>query len=84
MTVAQSEDSCVVSGMPRAAIVKGYANKIVPLESLSAFLVSHCGSDRVGDRDRGDKNSRHEKAEKNDKTEKQEKSDSTHVSSHRS
>ncbi len=27
MTVAQSEDTCVVSGMPRAAILKGYANK---------------------------------------------------------
>jgi hypothetical protein len=70
--------------MPRAAIVKGYANKIIPLESLSAFLIGHCGSDRTGDRDRGDKNTRHEKGEKNDKTEKQEKSDSTHVSSHRS
>jgi len=29
MTIAQSEDTCVVSGMPRAAILKGYANKIV-------------------------------------------------------
>ncbi len=29
MTVAQSEETCVVSGMPRAAILKGYANKII-------------------------------------------------------
>jgi two-component system chemotaxis response regulator CheB len=72
MTVAQSEDTCVVSGMPRAAILKGYANKIVPLESLSAFLIGYCGSDRT------------EKAEKKDKIEKNEKSDKTHVSSHRS
>jgi hypothetical protein len=58
--------------MPRAAILKGYANKIVPLESLSAFLIGYCGSDRT------------EKAEKKDKIEKNEKSDKTHVSSHRS
>jgi two-component system, chemotaxis family, protein-glutamate methylesterase/glutaminase len=77
MTVAQSEDTCVVSGMPRAAILKGYANKVVALESLSAFLVGHCGSDRAPDRDRPDK------AEKKDKIEKNEKNDKTHVSSHR-
>jgi two-component system chemotaxis response regulator CheB len=78
MTVAQSEDTCVVSGMPRAAILKGYANKIVALESLSAFLVGHCGSDRSVDRDRTDR------SEKKDKTEKNEKSDRNPVSSHRS
>jgi two-component system chemotaxis response regulator CheB len=78
MTVAHSEDTCVVSGMPRAAILKGYANKIVALESLSAFLVSHCGSDRALDRDRAGKSDRSEKIEKN------EKSDGTHVSSRRS
>jgi two-component system chemotaxis response regulator CheB len=78
MTVAQSEDTCVVSGMPRAAILKGYANKIVPLESLSAFLVSHCGSDRVLDRDRAEKTDKKDKIEKNEKTER------THVSSQRS
>jgi two-component system, chemotaxis family, protein-glutamate methylesterase/glutaminase len=78
MTVAQSEDTCVVSGMPRAAILKGYANKIVPLESMSAFLVSYCGSDRAPDRDRAEKSDRQEKSEKN------EKSDRTRVSSQRS
>src|SRR5882762_7743491 len=77
MTVAQSEDTCVVSGMPRAAILKGYANKIVPLDSLSAFLIGHCGSDRAADRDRADR------GEKKDKIEKNEKIDKTHVSSQR-
>src|SRR4029077_4659044 len=67
MTVAQSEDTCVVSGMPRAAILKGYANKIVALESLSAFLVGHCGSDRAPERDRTDKGDTREKIEKNEK-----------------
>src|ERR1700737_3363075 len=81
MTVAQSEDTCVVSGMPRAAILKGYANKIVPLESLSAFLVSHCGSDRAPDRDRAGKSDRSEKIER---IEKNEKRAGTHVSSRRS
>jgi len=77
MTVAQSEDTCVVSGMPRAAILKGYANKIVSLESLSAFLVGFCGNDRAPDRERSEKSDRREKSEKNEKI------DKTHVSSHR-
>src|ERR1700688_1481042 len=81
MTVAQSEDTCVVSGMPRAAILKGDANKIVPLVSLSAFLVGHCGSDRAPDRDRTEKGERSDRTEKKDKIEKNEKSERTHVSS---
>src|SRR5207237_8916321 len=47
MTIAQSEDTCVVSGMPRAAILKGHANKIVPLDSIAAFLVSQYHGDRA-------------------------------------
>jgi len=80
VTVAQSEETCVVSGMPRAAILKGYASKIVALESLSAFLVGHCGSDRAPDRDRAEKGDRCEKIEKNEKNE---KNDRKQVSSHR-
>ena len=77
MTIAQSEDTCVVSGMPRAAILKGYANKIVPLDGLSAYLVRNYGAER-GATDKAEKN---EKFEMNDKNEKIEK---TSVSSHRS
>jgi hypothetical protein len=84
MTVAQSEDTCVVSGMPRAAILKGYANKIVPLEALSTFLVGYCGSDRAPERDRAEKGDRRQKNENHQKNAKNEKSDSTKVSSHRS
>ncbi|GAC1669140.1 MAG: chemotaxis response regulator protein-glutamate methylesterase [Candidatus Acidiferrum sp.] len=47
MTIAQSQDTCVVSGMPHAAIMKGYANRIVPLDAMSSFLVSQYGSDRA-------------------------------------
>ena len=77
MTIAQSEDTCVVSGMPRAAILKGYANKIVPLDGLSAYLIRNYGAER-GATDKVEKN---EKLEMNDKNEKIEK---TSVSSHRS
>src|ERR1700736_6227760 len=47
MTIAQSEESCVVSGMPRAAIAKGYANRIVPLDGLATYLASQYGSERA-------------------------------------
>jgi two-component system, chemotaxis family, protein-glutamate methylesterase/glutaminase len=73
MTIAQSEDTCVVSGMPRAAISKGYANKVIPLDGLPQFLVQSYGGDR----------SSAEKFDKNDKNDKNEKSERTPVSSHR-
>jgi two-component system chemotaxis response regulator CheB len=60
MTIAQSEDSCVVSGMPRAAIVKGYATKIVPLEALGTHLLTHYGADRGA----SEKFDKHEKSER--------------------
>jgi two-component system chemotaxis response regulator CheB len=69
MTIAQSEDTCVVSGMPRAAIIKGYANKIIPLDGLGAYLVSNYGAER-GATEKIEKNG---KLEKNDKQEKIEK-----------
>jgi two-component system, chemotaxis family, protein-glutamate methylesterase/glutaminase len=73
MTIAQSEDTCVVSGMPRAAISKGYANKVIPLDGLPHFLIQSYGGDRSGA----------DKFDKNDKTDKNEKSERTPVSSHR-
>ena len=77
MTIAQSEDTCVVSGMPRAAILKGHANKIVPLEGLAAYLVNHYGTDR-------NPAEKFEKNEKNEKNEKQERSERTTATSQRS
>jgi two-component system chemotaxis response regulator CheB len=77
MTIAQSEDTCVVSGMPRAAILKGYASKIIPLDGLGSHLVSNYG----GERGATEKVEKNEKFEKNDKNEKIEK---TSVSSQRS
>lgn len=65
LTIAQSEETCVVSGMPRAAILKGYATKILPLEGLGPFLVSQFGGDRPHEKleksDKQDRNEEHEK-----------------------
>jgi two-component system, chemotaxis family, protein-glutamate methylesterase/glutaminase len=76
MTIAQSEDTCVVPGMPRAAILKGYANRIVPLDTIGQHLVANFGGDRVLERasrqekfDRPDKNDRDDKSDKNEKIE---------------
>jgi hypothetical protein len=43
--------------MPRAAILKGYANKIVPLDGLGAYLISNYGAER-STCDKADKNER--------------------------
>jgi two-component system, chemotaxis family, protein-glutamate methylesterase/glutaminase len=43
MTIAQSEESCVVYGMPKAAIERGYATRVVALEVMSATLQAICG-----------------------------------------
>jgi len=81
VTVAQSEESCVVPGMPRAAILKGYANRVVPLDALGQHLITHFGGERAAEKaseraarqekfDRAEKNERNEKFEKNEKGEK--------------
>jgi two-component system chemotaxis response regulator CheB len=45
MTIAQSEDSCVVFGMPKAAIDRGYAVRVVPLDAISNTLQAQCTSE---------------------------------------
>lgn len=45
-TIAQSEDSCVVFGMPKAAIERGYASRIVALDALANTLVAQCAHER--------------------------------------
>ncbi len=69
MTIAQSEDTCVVSGMPRAAILKGHVNKIIPLDGLGSYLVSNYGTEHGATGKPG----KNEKPEKNDKNQKVEK-----------
>jgi hypothetical protein len=83
MTIAQSEESCVVSGMPRAAILKGYANKVIALEGLGTFLVNHYGADKdLGEK--AEKDDKTRKQEKSEKMDQQEKTERTSVPSHRS
>jgi two-component system, chemotaxis family, protein-glutamate methylesterase/glutaminase len=59
-TIAQSEETCVVSGMPRAAISKGHAIRVIALEQIGNFLVSQYGTERLGEKS--------DKLEKNDRT----------------
>ena len=42
MTIAQSEESCVVFGMPKAGIERGYATRVVALDVLSSTLQALC------------------------------------------
>jgi two-component system chemotaxis response regulator CheB len=80
-TIAQSEETCVVSGMPRAAITKGHANRIIALEQIGNFLASQYGSERLGEK--SDKSEK-DRSDKPDKNEKLEKNERTPVSSQRS
>ena len=43
VTVAQDEASCVVYGMPKAAIERGYAQRVVSLELMANTIVAQCG-----------------------------------------
>ncbi len=47
LTVAQDEASCVVYGMPKVAIEKGFASRVVPLEALSHTLQVQCAAERA-------------------------------------
>jgi two-component system chemotaxis response regulator CheB len=46
MTIAQNEESCVVYGMPKAAIERGYASRVVSLEALANTLQAQCMPER--------------------------------------
>jgi two-component system, chemotaxis family, protein-glutamate methylesterase/glutaminase len=48
LTLAQSEESCVVYGMPKAAIERGFAMRIVALDTLANTLMSQCAPARNG------------------------------------
>jgi two-component system chemotaxis response regulator CheB len=63
MTIAQSEETCVVSGMPRAAMMKGFVQKVLPLDTLGAHLLHQYGSDRSNS-DKQDSSEKSDKVEK--------------------
>ncbi len=41
-TIAQDEATCVVFGMPQEAIKRGAADKVIPLEQISAAVLRQC------------------------------------------
>jgi two-component system chemotaxis response regulator CheB len=47
LTIAQAEDSCVVFGMPKAAIERGFATRVVALDALADSLSVHCNLERI-------------------------------------
>lgn len=47
MTIAQSEGSCVVYGMPKAAIERGYATRVVRLDAMANTLQAQCAAERM-------------------------------------
>jgi two-component system, chemotaxis family, protein-glutamate methylesterase/glutaminase len=53
MTIAQSEDSCVVYGMPKAAIERGYAIRVVALDVMGSTLQAICGRSKKSDSSAG-------------------------------
>jgi len=53
MTIAQSEESCVVFGMPKAAIERGYVVRVVALEAMASALMALCAPDGRGETELG-------------------------------
>jgi two-component system chemotaxis response regulator CheB len=47
LTIAQGEQSCVVFGMPKAAIERGHAMRVVELEAIAATLQVQCRVDKA-------------------------------------
>ncbi len=43
VTLAQDEASCVVYGMPRVALARGYVNEVLALEQIPAYLIEKIG-----------------------------------------
>ena len=39
-TIAESEETCVVYGMPRSVVEAGLADKIVPLNEIAGELIN--------------------------------------------
>jgi two-component system chemotaxis response regulator CheB len=46
LTIAQSPDTCIVDSMPRSAIERGFAGRVVSLSGLSSFLQAKCIAER--------------------------------------
>lgn len=42
-TMAQDKESCMIFGMPRVAISKGYIDQVLPLNDMASYLISAVG-----------------------------------------
>jgi two-component system chemotaxis response regulator CheB len=49
LTLAQNQETCVVYGMPRAAIERGFAMRVLSLQELPSALQAQCAPDRMRD-----------------------------------
>jgi two-component system chemotaxis response regulator CheB len=47
ITLAQSSDSCVVDSMPRSAVERGFADRVVSLSSLASVLLAHSANEKL-------------------------------------
>ena len=47
LTIAQDEESCVVYGMPRAAIERNYAMRVVSLDMMANTITAQCIPERI-------------------------------------
>jgi two-component system chemotaxis response regulator CheB len=43
LTIAQNAESCVVFGMPKAAIERGHVARVLSLDALANTLQAQCG-----------------------------------------
>ena len=48
-TIAQSPDTCIVDSMPRSAIERGFASRVVSLPALAGMLQARCTPERQSD-----------------------------------
>lgn len=48
-TIAQSPETCIVDSMPRSAIERGFASRVVSLPALASMLQARCAPDRQPD-----------------------------------
>jgi hypothetical protein len=71
--------------MPRAAILKGHAIRVIALEQIGNFLVTqYGGGDRTNASEKSDKPDKSDRSDKPEKIDKNEKNERTPISSHRS
>jgi chemotaxis response regulator CheB len=45
-TLAQDEGSCVVFGMPKAAIERNHVSRVVSLEAMASAIIGQCMQDQ--------------------------------------